>query len=445
MKSAICAIAALAVLALAGSALGDTAAILAVDDDGVQCPGAPFTTIQSAVDAASPGDTIEVCEGSYTTTTINKANLTVQGARWLRGEFPSGIYNSCRVRTFGKDPEQDAVINGQTGSGAQPAVSIVADDTTFRGFTVTGTENNTGIYMTGTTSGQLVERNVVSENTFGIYPNSSGATPTTIRNNCLAENTVPGAAAGNGMYSDQGLYNTLIDRNFFTAHTNAAMVLIGFAAPLSDLRIQRNRSQDDCSIVLLTVEESTVSNNKVTNSVCSGIVLAGSTEIAVQANTVTNCAFNGISIRDAGFGPSSGATVTNNTVTGCDENGIAVREGSHSNTVRKNKVQRNTLDGVLLEDGDSNRIERNQARDNGQDGIHADASSEGNFFRNNKALGNAVIDCHDQSTGSGTAGTANFWTNNIGTTDSPNGICSAPSGNEPDDDDVGAPADTETS
>ncbi len=36
-----------------------------VDDDGVQCPNANYTSIQRAVDFASPWDTIVVCEGVY--------------------------------------------------------------------------------------------------------------------------------------------------------------------------------------------------------------------------------------------------------------------------------------------------------------------------------------------------------------------------------------------
>jgi hypothetical protein len=38
---------------------------LVVDDDKVQCPAAGFTTIQSAVDAATPGTSIHVCAGTY--------------------------------------------------------------------------------------------------------------------------------------------------------------------------------------------------------------------------------------------------------------------------------------------------------------------------------------------------------------------------------------------
>jgi hypothetical protein len=49
-------------LLAAGSA---RAATLTVDDDHAQCPAAGYSSVQSAVDAAAPGDTVIVCEGSY--------------------------------------------------------------------------------------------------------------------------------------------------------------------------------------------------------------------------------------------------------------------------------------------------------------------------------------------------------------------------------------------
>ena len=39
-------------------------AVLQVDDDRVQCPGAAFTTIGTAVAAAAPGDRIDICRGA---------------------------------------------------------------------------------------------------------------------------------------------------------------------------------------------------------------------------------------------------------------------------------------------------------------------------------------------------------------------------------------------
>ena len=41
------------------------AATLTVDDDRADCPAAAYTSVQAAVDAAAPGDTVTICPGSY--------------------------------------------------------------------------------------------------------------------------------------------------------------------------------------------------------------------------------------------------------------------------------------------------------------------------------------------------------------------------------------------
>jgi hypothetical protein len=55
------------------------AATLTVDDDRVQCPSAAFTTIQSAVNAASPGDKVNVCPGTYREQVKVNKPLTIRG------------------------------------------------------------------------------------------------------------------------------------------------------------------------------------------------------------------------------------------------------------------------------------------------------------------------------------------------------------------------------
>lgn len=56
------------------------AATLTVDDNGLDCPGAPFTTISAAVLGSAPGDMIVVCTGTYVEqVTINKG-VTIAAA-----------------------------------------------------------------------------------------------------------------------------------------------------------------------------------------------------------------------------------------------------------------------------------------------------------------------------------------------------------------------------
>lgn len=68
------------------SLLSGSGGALIVDDDGLDCPNAQYMTIQSAVTAATTGDTIKVCRGTYieqVTIPVGKDDVTLfsEGAR----------------------------------------------------------------------------------------------------------------------------------------------------------------------------------------------------------------------------------------------------------------------------------------------------------------------------------------------------------------------------
>jgi len=56
---------------------GAFAATLTVDDNGQDCPGAPFTTISSAVLGSAPGDIIVVCSGTYVEQVTISKSVTI--------------------------------------------------------------------------------------------------------------------------------------------------------------------------------------------------------------------------------------------------------------------------------------------------------------------------------------------------------------------------------
>jgi len=121
-----------------------------VDDDLADYPDADFTSIQDAVDAASPGDTIIVYPGTYI------ENVDVNKSLTLKGE---GM------------PVVDA-----GGSGS--AITVVADGCTIQGFKVTGGspfwEGGTGIKVQS--NGNVVKDNVVSLNEgYGIWLRDSSS------------------------------------------------------------------------------------------------------------------------------------------------------------------------------------------------------------------------------------------------------------------------------
>src|SRR5918998_6125977 len=95
---------ALVCLAAVGVRPSKAAATLVVDDN-MTCPGAAFNTIQSAVNAAAPGDTIQVCAGTY--------NESVNIPAALSGLTLSGAQagNAVAGRVFASPVE--STVNGQ--------------------------------------------------------------------------------------------------------------------------------------------------------------------------------------------------------------------------------------------------------------------------------------------------------------------------------------------
>ena len=65
----------------------------------------------------------------------------------------------------------------------------------------------------------------------------------------------------------------------------------------------------------------------------------------------------------------------------------------------------------------------NTTRRNGADGLDVDTGNSGNFLAGNTSQRNAIFDCRDSSTGSGTLGTNDTWFRNTGNNSSPMGLC----------------------
>ena len=79
--------------------------------------------------------------------------------------------------------------------------------------------------------------------------------------------------------------------------------------------------------------------------------------------------------------------------------------------------------GILL-DASSLNVADNEVHRFRRGGIRVTAG--GNIIRDNDFRNNRDTDCVDTTSGGGTAGTDNLWTDDLGKEDSPNGICALP-------------------
>jgi nitrous oxidase accessory protein NosD len=98
-----------------------------VDDDKVECPNAGFTHIQDAIDAASPGDHIRICKGTYV------EQLTIRKALDIDADSGAVLMPSAMK------PNTTSLF-----SGAPIATAILvadATDVSISGLTVDGVNN----------------------------------------------------------------------------------------------------------------------------------------------------------------------------------------------------------------------------------------------------------------------------------------------------------------
>ncbi len=388
---------------------------LRVDDDRAQYPNAPYTTISEAVAAAQPGDTIRVYPGTYHESVTVPITLK-----------------------FVAENHKGAVIVDPAALGA--GFNVQANRVSISGFTVQDAQGNAGISLSRSFSGYDIERNILRDNTIGIYLNSNGARTSVVSHNFFLHNNAAGAASGNGIYSDQGVSNVRIEGNFFTGQENAAMIFVGNGAAEQDqfnLRIKGNYLSHDAPLIFVNMHNSQIRDNVSIGSIGSGIFFGGGVHnVQVISNTLVNGAFTGINLRTDPVdypvtAPNSANLIKDNRIRGFGDSGIRLREGAFGNVVEDNRVSGNgtagdptTGDGISLEDAQNNRIRHNRVENNRRDGIRVDADSAGNLIDHNRLRNNGEFDADDESIGSGTAGTANTWKHNKGKTQNRPGLLS---------------------
>ena len=173
--------------------------------------------------------------------------------------------------------------------------------------------------------------------------------------------------------------------------------------------------------------------NAVVHNVSQGNTLAGISNVSSEGTTIAHNASshnqrNGIVVaRPHGSYAPLSVTVAYNHSSDNGVAGIAIIHGGVS-AVSYNHLSGNAQDGIILHESFDNVIERNHSTTNGLDGIgvkdHPGTPlSARNAIRQNHVSDNAEHDCHDESVGAGTAGTANVWEHNHAETENRPGLC----------------------
>jgi parallel beta-helix repeat protein len=476
---------AVVLLAPAPGALADHKKFV-VDDDLAQCPNAAYTTITAAVAAAPAGSKVLVCEGTYeehvVIATSAKNALQVKAKGKPEQVVLDGLNTMMHgFELGGTTPGTD--VSGVLIEGFHVTryhddiwVHPNADGNTLRKNITTLAWDHDGIVVQGDRN--LVERNVSFGQTQPIGCGISvgtGGSFNVVRDNETFNNPNTGILLGGGLLGPAGPGNrivhnhshdngkplvgilggngitnaispgTLIAHNF--AHDNNRHGILVTGALSTGVVVERNKvihngstNEDDGIRLADGAAGNVVAHNDSRLNRHDGIHLtrtatgtAGANNNVVEHNKLfdngTPGAGNGCGIDIDGG--SANNIVGNNWIARHDRAGIRLRNAGTGNVVRQNETREapSPGDGILLINASGNIVERNHSVANGRDGIRIEPTSSGNTILRNHARRNGAFDCHDLTTGPGTAGTANFWIENQGETQMPPGIC------EPEEDD----------
>ena len=413
----------------ADSSPGTTYFVDNTPTDG-DCPPTPYTTIQAGVNASGSGDTVKVCPGTY----LEQVQIS--------GHLHDGL------KLESVKPLQ-AVIQWPTVETSHQLVTVNgADGVSIRGFTITGPftsggcsiDRHEGVQFENEKNGRLDYNHItlirdIDPLLWGCQQGDAVAIgrrldlpfPPLAANpgSARVDHNLIDKCQKNGTQAVNKNSAAQIDHNVITASTEPALQAVIASNGVS---VFRNAAA--------TVDHNVISKNKFTPSALStGIILdeapPGSSRIdhnrvfdndfGIEADTETNLE---ISHNDVFQNLGDAITVCGDVTQGCGPaTDIAVR----ANDVENNGSRGGT--GVLLLGASDNLLKANQVKGNGQsgpdttDGIRLDSNSKGNEVLNNQLQGNVTHDCHDDSTGTGTGGTANTWQGNQGQTQNRPGLC----------------------
>ena len=367
----------LASVGLAGAtatSAGDGPNMFIVDNDRAECPNAQFTSIQAAVAAAGPGDSVKVCPGTYTEQVVigpGKNGLTLFSEVPLAAVIKAPLVMLTPMSIVTVDTATDVAIRQFTISGPFVASGCV-------GFP----DRHTGVR--------------VFNGSATIYGNHITAIHDASPLNFGCQDGV-GVLVGRAIQGQTG--SAVIRQNLIDDYQKGGIVIDGSG---SYAEIRQNE---------------VVGSGPTPIIAQNGIQIGRDSHAVVDHNRVTRNAFGVPPV------PTDSADAT----------GILLYNLTGGVQASYNDVYANE-DGILVAtfEGDFHtgstinvEVSHNDSHDNALDGIVADEDTAENPIAYNRSFGNGEFDCADFTTGSHNAPAlvANPWINDQGNTENRDGLC----------------------
>jgi hypothetical protein len=333
----------LSIATMPAAAAGNT---YIVDQSGVCGSSADFPSIQTAIDNADPGDTIQVCSGVYKeNVVVNKKGLTIEaindssdvgGPPVLDGEYQDGDAFSVEADDVRIDGFLITRYGSSTGTG-NATVIRGASNVTVNG---TAVDDTTGaaVVVTGTPTSSASDITV----TEGIYTNITGdvaieigdADSVTVSNVLINDTTVStgigtiaGAQPSNVVVSDAVLTNisrgssTGIDLDGVSSATLSTLALnetggdgivVGANTQTTDLDISDTKLENHSTALSVRRLSGGHIENVSVNDSTTGISLAAGGSGTIDSVNVTSVSINNSASTGLEFVADSGEILDSN-------------------------------------------------------------------------------------------------------------------------------------
>ncbi len=351
-------------------------ALLVVDDDRAQCPGATYTSLQDAVGAAHSGGVVQVCPGTYAAPVEIDRPLTVVGPT----DGLTGL--DCLAPTFPApgelDPTRFALVEAPPELDG-PWVRVTSDDVDLSGLVFQGHLDEVfepvpggGLYdpavtVAPDTGGVRLHHNLFRGNTLGVELGGDGAPPHRVDHNCFRDNRW-------GLSNQRHVLAQAMIHDNDLSGTEFLAFEIGWPYASTDhVRVYDNdiRKTGFAAIYVSTSTATVVSDNDIGGSRYGTYVRGDTQGLTMTGNTVTGGQAGILFPSAVGQRPTTQGLVAGNTVTGHTGGGIVLGPGS--------RVNRYAFAGNTT------------SRNNVGLGVNTDALAHRNEFVDHVAEGNAVV------------------------------------------------------
>jgi parallel beta-helix repeat protein len=186
--------------------------VLVVDDDRAQCKKADFTTIQSAVTAASPGTAILVCAGTYQeSVTITTSDLRIRTKGAPGAVVLDGMGQTLLAGFYIQNASGDRISGFRIQNFHEAGILLDNGDGNRIRKNVTTGAHHDGIELRLGSSGNRIEHNLsidnLAANACGIQIRDPGSTGNLVRHNVSVNNNwgirIGLAATGNTVFHNR--------------------------------------------------------------------------------------------------------------------------------------------------------------------------------------------------------------------------------------------------